>query len=116
MEKKSHQIIKFAITVIIVIIAIVSVIAVIDSELKEYENRVIIVETWVNDQIEKNVIKQADKILSGNYDDIKVADLEDALKYFPLLENPSEQSVIAYEIVKEYYQQTIGYILPVLEP
>lgn len=72
------------------------------------DNRIVAVEQWVYDQIEKNVIKQADKIQSGNFEDIKFADIEDALKYYPMLDNPSEQARIAYEIVLNYYREITG--------
>lgn len=117
--KKVSTLILVLIAVVAVITAIAAVTVQIDQRLDSLEERVndrlVVIEVWAYDQIEKNVLKQADKITSGNFEDIKTADLEDALKYFPLLENPSEASQIAYQIVVEYYQTVIGYELPTVD-
>lgn len=67
------------------------------------DGRLTAVEAYTADQIEKNIIKQADKI-KGDPSDIKMADIEDAMRYYPMLKDPSQKVVFAYEAVKEYWR------------
>ncbi len=69
----------------------------------DVERRLSITEQYMCSQIEKNILKQYDKIMSEDYDDIKLVDLEDCMKDWVLLENPSQNAITAFEVVRNYY-------------
>lgn len=73
----------------------------------QLDSRITVLEVYNADQIEKNILKQADKIQKGDTEDIKTADIEDALKYFPMLKDPSQRVIIAYEHIREWYKTHI---------
>lgn len=54
-------------------------------------------------QIEKNIIKQYEKITNSDFGDIKKADLEDALNNYHLIVNPTPKISLAYTMIVEYY-------------
>lgn len=73
-------------------------------------DRVERLELYTEDQIIKNIIKQAEKIKKEDYQDIKDVDLLEVLKNFSLIINPSEKIKIDYETVKKYYLAQNGQV------
>lgn len=71
---------------------------------KEQDARLYSHDEYISAQIEKNILKQYDKIKKNNFDDIKKEDLEDALRDFDKLKDPSPNIVRAFEEIEKYYR------------
>lgn len=67
--------------------------------------RVANIETYVNDQIVTYILKQVDKIKSGDEEDIKQADIENIMKYWHIVNEPADNIRIAYDQLVEYYKE-----------
>lgn len=65
------------------------------------------VQKFQKEQIVKNILKQYDKIAKENFDDIKVEDLEEAIRYFPTLVGPEPNVIRAYQVILDYYYNTV---------
>ncbi len=61
-------------------------------------------ESFMDDQIIRTIKVNADKINQGDFDDVKRAGLEDAIKYYPFLVDPTGDITLAYQTILDYYQ------------
>lgn len=71
----------------------------------EQDSRLLSHDEYISSQIEKNILKQYDKIKKENFSDIKKEDLEDALRDFPKLKDPKPEVVRGYKAIETYYNE-----------
>lgn len=83
-----------------------AVLTLLDAKDQEQDARLYSHDEYISAQIEKNILKQYDKIKKGNFEDIKKEDLEDALRDFPKLKNPAPNTIRAFEEIEKYYRNT----------
>ncbi len=69
------------------------------------EGRVSALEQWMMDDIGGAILRQKEKIDTGDTQDLKKTGIELLLKQYQLLNDPPPNIKIAYETIEQYYRE-----------